>query len=65
MILLTEAHTRTKVLINPYEIVSVTTAGVSSQWHGTHSYVKTTDGATHEVRETVEDIASALESVDQ
>lgn len=60
MISLTDHDGRVR-LINPTGILSVTEAGVSSRWHGIAAFVKLLDGTTIEARETVDQIAAALE----
>lgn len=46
-----------KYYLAPSAIARVTEAGVSSQWHGVRSIVRTFEGETLEVSETPEEIA--------
>lgn len=46
-----------KHYLAPSAIARVTEAGVSSQWHGVRSTVRTFEGETLEVSETAEEIA--------
>lgn len=52
------------VLLHPDAIAQVTEAGASSQWHGIRAYIKTFDGRTLEVRDSVTEIRSKLRTVD-
>lgn len=49
-----------KHYLAPAAIARVTEAGVSSQWHGVRSIVRTFDGDTLEVSETPEEIAKQV-----
>jgi len=59
MIKLTDYNGRDHYLA-PAAIARVTEAGVSSQWHGIRSIVRTFDGQTLEVRDTPEEIAGQV-----
>lgn len=52
-----------KHYLAPSAIARVTEAGVSSQWHGVRSIVRTFDGETLEVSETPEEIARQVREV--
>lgn len=59
MIKLTDYNGRDHYLA-PAAIARVTEAGVSSQWHGIRSIVRTFEGETLEVRESAKDIAQRM-----
>lgn len=46
--------------LHPQAIARVTEAGVSSQWHGIRSIVRTFDGAVLECSETAHEINAAI-----
>lgn len=48
-------------LISPKNIVRISEAATSSQWHGIRSFVKMTDGVTLECGDTVKEIEERLE----
>lgn len=54
MIRLTNPHSGTAQYVAPGNIARVTETGVSSQWHGVRSIVRTFDGAVLECSETAE-----------
>ena len=64
MIKLTDYNGRDHYLA-PEAIARVTEAGVSSQWHGIRSIVRTFDGQTLEVRDTPEEIAGQVREAQQ
>ncbi|AVS75644.1 hypothetical protein [Paracidovorax cattleyae] len=47
-------------LINEAQIVRITEADTSSQWHGIRAFIKMQDGATIEVWDTVSEIAHSI-----
>ena len=56
-----EVHSNGKaVYLAAVAIAQVTEAGVSSQWHGIRSYIKTFDGRTVECEETASQIVTAM-----
>lgn len=56
-----EVHSNGKVVyLAAAAIAQVTEAGVSSQWHGIRSYIKTFDGRTVECEETASQIVTAM-----
>lgn len=59
MLKLTDINGKT-VLLNAGNIAQVTQAGASSQWHGVRAYVRTMDGRTLEIQESVDVIESML-----
>lgn len=62
MIKLRDAHSRQTHYVAPAAIARISEAGVSSQWHGVRSIVRTFDGAVLEVCETPEEIARELDA---
>lgn len=60
MIRLTDINGQTHLLALA-AIAQVTEAGVSGQWHGIKSYVRTFDHRTLEVRQTLEEISRQIE----
>lgn len=62
MIKLTDINGRAHY-VAPNNIVRITEAGTSSQWHGIRSFVKTSDGVALEASETVDKIAAQISEV--
>ena len=50
-----------KVFLAPSAIAEIIEAAASSQWHGIRAYIRTFDGRTIEVRESVDEIALAIQ----
>lgn len=46
--------------VSPQNIARVTEAGVSSQWHGIRSFVRTFDGAVLECAETAQQVRNMV-----
>lgn len=61
MIKLTDIRGRTHA-IHPDAIARLVEPGTSGKWHGVGCYVKTFDGDTIEVRESVSEIMRTLEA---
>lgn len=59
MIELTDREGRS-TFVAPSAIASVAEAGVSSQWHGTRSYVRLFDGRVIEASQTAHAISEAV-----
>jgi hypothetical protein len=57
MIRLTTPHSGAAHYVSAKNIARITEAGVSSQWHGVRSIVRTFDGAVLECSETADDIS--------
>lgn len=49
-----------RLLLHKDAVAQVTEAGPSSQWHGIRAFIKTFDGRTLEVRESITEIADML-----
>lgn len=47
-------------LLNPVAVSQVIEAGNSGKWHGVNCYIKLFDGATIEVRESVDQVLQML-----
>lgn len=54
-------HEGREVIIHPEQVVSMTEAVQSSQWHGIRSLVRTTDGQAHDLRHSVQELLKQLE----
>lgn len=63
MIQLSDIDGRT-ILLHPDAIAQVTEAGTSSPWHGIRAFIKTFDGRTLEVSETVTQILARMQAID-
>jgi uncharacterized protein YlzI (FlbEa/FlbD family) len=61
MIQLTDINGRTHA-IHPDAIARLVEPGTSGKWHGVNCYVKTFDGDTIEVRESVSEIMGLIKS---
>ena len=61
MIQLTDTSGRTHA-IHPAAIARLVEPGTSGKWHGVNCYVRTFDGDTIEVRETVSEIMGLIKS---
>lgn len=59
MIRLTDVNGQTHYLAEA-TVARISEAGVSSQWHGIRSFVRTSDGKIIEVRETAHEIATMI-----
>lgn len=65
MIEVTDSKGRAQ-LVNPKEIVWVAEAAAASgYWHGIRSFIKTTDGATLECKESVQEVKERLQLTEQ
>ena len=64
MIQLTDINGRTHA-IHPDAIARLVEPGTSGKWHGVNCYVKTFDGDTIEVRESVSEIMQTLAATER
>ena len=64
MIQLTDINGRTYA-IHPDAIARLVESGTSGKWHGANCYVKTFDGDTIEVRESVFEIMGLIKSAQE
>ena len=64
MIKLTDINGRTHA-IHPDAIARLVESGTSGKWHGVNCYVKTFDGDTIEVRESVYEIMGLIKSAQE
>ena len=64
MIQLTDINGRTHA-IHPDAIARLVEPGISGKWHGVNCYVKTFDGDTIEVRESVSEIMQTLAATER